>query len=215
MKHGINKSNIDILKDYVAGVRPFIQVGYEGKKVIKRKVGERWTDAKGKEWEQRESGPVTVNRVADIVRAAKKQFCACGQDIQWGSKLDRKFFNRTGLCENCLITYETKLRILGIYDEYERYKMISNELGFLKEAQEKLKDVVKFFSQDSGDVQMICNSEGFIERWKDVNKDQILLDSTRDLKLAKTKIAALIKLKKEAKKNYITSAAKYKLETYV
>jgi ribosomal protein S8 len=119
------------------------------------------------------------------------------------------------MCENCLITYETKLRILGIYDDYEQYKMLSNELGFLKDARSKIKECLKFFSESSGDVEMVCNSEGFIERWKDINKDQILLDSTRDLKLATKKIAAITKLKKEAKKKYIENAAKYKIETYV
>jgi ribosomal protein S8 len=211
----MKKSNIDILKDYVAGVRPFVQVGYNGISYKKRAIGDKWTDAKGKDWEQRESGPVTVNRVADIVRAAKEQVCKCGQQIKWGSRSDQRFFNKTEMCENCLITYETKLRILGIYDDYEQYKMLSNELGFLKDARSKIKECLKFFSESSGDVEMVCNSEGFIERWKDINKDQILLDSTRDLKLATKKIAAITKLKKEAKKKYIENAAKYKIETYV
>lgn len=208
------KSNIDIVKDYVAGVRPFVQVGYTGKKYVKRAVGERWVDAKGQEWEQKESGPVTVNRVASIVKAAMDQKCRCGQDIKWGSKLDRIFFSKTGLCENCLIDYETKLRIVGIYPDYERYKVVSNEIGHLNEIRDKLKEFVDYFTNDTGDVTMICNEEGFTERWKNTNKDKILKDAKEDLKKVKRVIAELKKIKKEAKEKYHNGAKKFKLKTY-
>ena len=57
------KSNIAIVKDYLAGVRPVAQFGYTGKKYLKRAVGEHWTDAKGIEWVQRESGPERFRRL--------------------------------------------------------------------------------------------------------------------------------------------------------
>ena len=31
------------------------------------------------------------------------------------------------MCLKCVIDYETKLRIVGIYQDYEAYKLISNE----------------------------------------------------------------------------------------
>ena len=209
------KSNIDIVKSYLNGERPFIQLGYTGKNYIKRNIGDKWTDNNGIEWEQKISGPVRVNRVADIVRAAINDKCKCGQVIKWGTKLDKVFFNRTGLCENCLISYETNLRILGIYDDYEKYKILSYQLGFLKDARDKIKDVVKFFSENSGDVEMVCNSEGFLERWKNTNKDEILSAAKKDLKIANAKILEVKKVIKDAKKKYTEGASKYKLESYV
>ncbi len=210
------KSNIDILKDYVAGVRPFVQVGYTGKQYAKRAVGDRWTDVKGVEWEQKESGPVRVNRVADIVREARgKQVCKCGQEIRWGTRADNILYQKTGMCANCLIDYETKLRIVGIYDDYEAYKLISNEIGFLKDAKDKIAETVKFFSSDPGDVTAICNSEGFLERWKNTNSEKILADAKRDLKMCRQRIAALSKEKQKFKKKFLEGAKKYKLETYV
>lgn len=216
MKQGTGKSNIDILKDYVAGVRPFTQVGYTGKQYIKRKIGERWTDAKGNEWEQKESGPHQVNRVANIVREAIGiEKCKCGQEIRWGSRVDKIFYRRTGMCSNCLIDYETNLRIAGIYDDYEAYKIISNEIGFLKDIKAQIEETVKFFSSESGDVNAVCNSAGFIERWKNTNKEQILKDAKRDLKMARKRITALSKRKMEFKKKFIDGAKKWKIETYV
>lgn len=214
MKHATGKSNIAIIKDYLAGERPFSQIGYTGKEYAKRSVGERWVDANGQEWEQKEYGPVTINRVAELVKAAQVQKCKCGQDIKWGSRLDRIFFRKTGLCENCLIDYETKLRIVGIYDDYEKFKLLSNELGFLKDVRTKIEATLKFFKSESGDVKVLCNSEGFTERWKNTNRDQILRDAKRDLKMARKRIAEIAKEKNKFKKKYVDAASQYDLAIY-
>lgn len=218
MKKATGKSNIQILRDYVDGVRPFTQVGFVGNKHKYRKEGEKWTDSNGIEWEKKDGQAVRISKTqGDLIREIIKQgqTCKCGQDIRWGSKLDRYFFSRTGLCENCLITYETNLRILGIYEVYERYKLISYELGRLMEAREKIQDVIKFFEENSGDVEMICNSEGFIERWKNTNISQIKEDATKDLQVANDRIEKMIKIKEEAKQLYIDSVKPYNIESYV
>lgn len=208
------KSNLSIIQNYLDGTRPFTTIGYAGKKYIKRDIGTKWTDIKGIVWEQKESGPVRINRVADIVRSAINDICQCGQNINFGSKLDNIFFRKTGLCENCLIDYETKLRILGIYHEYEQYKLISNEIGSLTEAKDKISDVIKFFSNNSGDVQMLCNSEGFIERWKSNDNTKILEDAKKDLDAINQRVSSLTKKKNEFKKVYNSGCKKYKIKSY-
>jgi len=208
------KSNISIVQDYLSGTRPFVQVGYIPKK-IKRSVGEEWQGSDGITWRQEVGYKKRINEQADIIHDAIKEKCKCGQIIKWGSKRDKIFFNRTGLCENCIIDYETKLRIVGIYPYYETYKMVSFEIGYTKDIKEKLTDVIRFFNKNSGDVEMICNSEGFIERWKDTNKNEILEETKKDLKLIHKRIAGLIKIKNEVKKKYKESAKKYNLEVYV
>ena len=203
------------MRDYLDGTRPFITVGYTGKKYIKRKVGDQWEDSKGITWEQKESGPTRVNRVSEIVRKARgNEKCNCGQEIRFGSRIDNILYRKTRLCSNCLIDYETKLRIVGIYDDYERYKLISNEMGFLKDAKDEIRETIKFFSEESGDVTAICNSDGFIERWKNTNKDKILEDAKRDLKLVRQRITALTKIKTQHKNKFQAGAKKFNLETY-
>jgi len=215
MKRGINKSNIDILKDYVNGVRPFVQVGYSPLKV-KRNVEDEWIDSKGITWKQKNGYKTRVNKQADIIHTASEEKCSkCFRQIKWGSKSDQIFFNRTRLCENCIIDYETKLRIIGIYPDYEVYKIVSYEIGAIKDIKDKLIEAIKFFSENSGDVEMICNSEGFTERWKNTNKDEILIGAKKDLKLACERIMNLSKIKAEAKKKYQEGAKKFQLEVYV
>jgi hypothetical protein len=207
------KSNIEIVKDYLAGDRPFIQVGYTGQEYVKRAVGDTWTDTKGQEWVQMASGPRKVNRVANIVREAiGVQKCRCGQEIKWGSKADRLFYVRTGLCEGCLIDYETKLRVLGIYGDYETYKLASNELGYVKDMKSKIRETIKYFESGDTDVKMLCNSEGFTERWKTTNSEEILTDAKKDLKEARRRIEALTRIRDEQKAKYIEGCTKYNLE---
>lgn len=218
MKRAKNKSNIDILRDYVSGTRPFIQVGYTGEKNKYRKDGDKWKDKEGIEWERKNGQNIRLTKSqADLIREiiSKDRKCKCGQDIRWGSKLDNYFFARTGLCENCLIDYETGLRVLGIYDKYERYKLISYELGRMNEGVEKIKDVIKFFTESDGNVEMICNSEGFVERWTNTNKDQILEDAKKDLEKLKENIVKMEKYKEESKQLYVDSVKPYNIEAYV
>jgi hypothetical protein len=217
MKKASGKSNIQILRDYVDGIRPFTQVGFIGDKHKYRKEGERWKDGAGIEWEKQNGQSIRITKTqGDFIREiiSQGQKCKCGQDIRWGSKLDRYFFSRTGLCENCLITYETNLRILGLYEIYERYKLISYEFGRLNEAREKIKEVIKFFKEDSGDVEMICNSEGFIERWKNTNTSKIKEDAEADLNIINERIEKLSKIQEEAKQLYIESVKPYDIEAY-
>lgn len=218
MKSKTGKSNIDILRDYVAGTRPFTQVGFVGDKLKYRKDGEKWKDKNGIQWERRGGENIRLSKTqGDLIRELinQGQRCKCGQDIRWGTKLDRYFFSRTGLCENCLITYETNLRILGVYEFYERYKLISYELGRLFDAKEKIEEIIKFFKEDDGTVEMICNSEGFIERWKNTNTDKIREDAIKDLTIVNENIEKLLKIKEEAKQLYIDSVKSHNIETYV
>jgi len=207
------KSNIEIVKDYLAGERPVIQVGYTGQEYAKRAVGDTWTDPKGQEWVQMASGPRKVNRVANIVRAAiGVQKCRCGQEVKWGSRADRLFYMKTGLCEGCLIDYETKLRVLGIYNDYEQYKLASNELGATQDLKAKIQETIKYFESDDTDVKMLCNSEGFTERWKTTNADQILTDAKKDLNESRRRIDALARIRNEQKEKYVDACKKYNLE---
>ena len=216
MKRASGKSNIDIVKDYLAGERPFVQVGYTGDKNKHRNEGEKWKDNDGVEWERKNGKNVRLTKTqGDLIREMLNDKCKCGQVIRWGSKQDAYFFGRTGMCANCLIDYETKLRVLGIYPDYETYKVLSYEVGALKDAREQIQGAIKFFAEENGDVTMLCNSEGFMERWKNTNQEKILADAKTELEWVEKRLETIIKQKDEAKARYEEATKKYKLEYYV
>lgn len=181
MKKASGKSNIDIVKGYLQGERPFTQVGYTGdlNKYIIRKVGEVWTDASGKEWKQTDSGPVSTTRVMDIIRQEMNHKCSkCGCEIRWGTRLDRKMFYKTTKCFDCLVEEETMLRIRGQYKLYETKKLIENELSYLKDVKEKLKDSRNFVKEHK--VLTYVNSNGLVEEWKNEARTELMKSLQKD-----------------------------------
>ena len=180
MKHGKNMSNMEMVRKMQAGERPFLQVGYKGDfdKYIIRKVGETWTDAQGKNWVQREHGPQTVTRVMDIVREETVDKCECGLEIRWGNKLDRKFFNKTRKCFDCLIKEETMLRIRGQYKLYEARKLLENEKTYLEDLKQKLKESREYTEEHK--VLTYVNSNGTVDEWANEARDDILAQIKKD-----------------------------------
>lgn len=209
------KSNIEIVKDYLAGVRPIIQVGYTGEVNKHRNEGETWTDSKGIQWQRKDGKNVRLTKTqGDIIREAIGDITCrqCGLQYKWGSRKDGKFLFRTGLCMDCLIDYETKLRVLGIFSDYEMYKLASNELGAMKDMEAKIEETLAYFRSGDTDVKMLCNSAGFTERWKTTNVEEIITNAESDLKAARERIEALTKIRDEYKEKYTEEATKSGLE---
>ena len=85
------------------------QISFSGadKQIIKRKVGEKWTDDDGKSWEQLEAGKVQTSELGDIMadaRAYLDKLNSCKADdcktIKLG-RVDKKLVSKTGYCATC------------------------------------------------------------------------------------------------------------------
>lgn len=215
MKAKNSKANLDIIRDYLDGTRPYIQVGYTG--YVHRNEGETWVDHNGVEWQRKNGKNFKLTKTqGDIIREAMGvQKCKCGLEIRWGNKYDQKFFVRTGMCYNCLIEYETKLKILGIFELYEKCKLLSNEVAFFKDVRSKLQDIQTFFEKEDTSIEILCNSEGFREKFTGTNRDQIIEDVTRDLKMVRKYLREITQKLKENKKEFNKKASEYKVKKYV
>lgn len=209
-----NKSNLEILKNYMDGIRPYPTFGYTSPAVI-RKQGDIWQDHRGITWEQRDGYKTRVNKQANIIHEAINQKCKiCKCDVRWGNRFDRLFFSKTRMCQDCLVDYENKLHMVGIFDVYERYKVLSNEIGFFRDAKAKLKETVEFFSQKDTSIEILCNSTGFREKFHGTNKDQILKDAKKDLTAVRRHLREITKKMKAAKDEFKQKAFEFKIETY-
>ena len=177
------KKNIDIVSDYLNGERPVIQVGYRGDmdKYIIRKVGERWTDARGKEWEQKDYGAVAVTRVSDIIRGEMNQKCeCCNKEIRWGTRQDRKMYYRTKKCLDCVVEEETQLKLKGKYKLYETKKLIENELSYLSDVRQKLKESKDYLESEDSKTLTWANSTGMVEEWSNEARGELLENVKKD-----------------------------------
>lgn len=203
------KSNVEIVRSYLDGIRPFVTVGYTPSK-HKRKEGDTWTDNKGIKWTQKNGYKVQINDQSEMIRKTIKQKCDCGQEIQYGDKLDTNFFKKTGKCFNCIIKEETELRVLGVYSYYENYKLLANYLGILEETKQKIEESIRYFETESDTLKVLCNSEGFLEKFKGINQEKLLETAKEDLKQIDETIEKININKNEAKRIYDTETIKAK-----
>lgn len=181
MKRAKNKSNIDIIKGYLSGERPFVQVGYNSD-MSERKEGETWTDAGGKCWiykngrKRRINTPQKIN--PDIIRLRCKD---CDMDMKWGNYLDDKIFPKTGRCYDCNIKFETKLKLENKFEDYEKIKVFNNQKSFCLDLKSKLEETIKYLEAASNDI-VYLNEDGSEEIWKDTTKEKVLSDAKNDYK---------------------------------
>ena len=161
----------------------FISFAGADKKIIKRKVGEKWTDENGKSWEQTEGGRIEFSELGDIMADARAYLDAlnrCKSDTCKTIKItraDKKLISKTGYCLNCVALREAQIKYDGLWNAYETYKTTSNMIAHGK-------DVVAQFQQAYNDAKQeyeVVNEDGTIEKWsmeRDVNelKAEILTD---------------------------------------
>ncbi len=164
------------------------QISFAGadKEKIKRQVGERWTDDKGRSWEQHAAGKIEVSELGDIMaetRAYLDKLNTCKSDncktIKIG-RVDKKLISKTGYCLHCLTIRESQIKVDGLWEAYEDYKIYSNMIAYGK-------DVISQFTQAYNDAKQtyeVVQEDGKIENWsmeRDVNelKAEILADITR------------------------------------
>ena len=138
-------------------------VSFADKVIERREVGETWTDDKGQKWEQRNGYKVKVGKLSKLREELKsfpncnKETCTCIEPGQ----ADLKMKAIHGMCLNCVVEMEHKLKLNGEYDEYERKKMLANAEAWLKQA-ELEKEVLKTTLKAS-----FINEDGSIEKWKE------------------------------------------------
>ena len=161
----------------------FISFSGADKEIIKRKVGEKWTDGDGKSWEQTEGGRIEFSELGDIMaeaRAYLDKLNICKSDncktIKVG-RVDKKLISKTGYCLHCLTIREAQIKIDGLWEAYEDYKIFSNMIAHGN-------DVVSQFKQayrDAKQTYEVVQEDGKIETWsmeRDVEelKAEILLE---------------------------------------
>jgi len=164
----------------------FVSFAGADKQEVKRKVGERWTDENGKSWEQHSGGKIEVSELGDIMAETRAYLAALNSCKGDGcntiklSRADKKLISKTGYCLACLVKKEAQIKIDGLWEAYEDYKIYSNMISYGK-------DIISQFQQAYNDAKQtyeVVNEDGTIEKWsmeRDVNelKAEILADITK------------------------------------
>lgn len=165
MKRASDKSNLSIVRDYFEGNRPFIQLGYDSNtELLNRKEGEEWEDSQGNKW-KKENG--VKKRVSKIAKIKIEQKCSiCNLNIKFGNYLDQRVYNRCGKCYDCSIIFDSRLKILGKFNDYAKYYTFSTEYSKLKDFKTKILESIEYLENYDPELKYF-NQDGTYETWTD------------------------------------------------
>jgi hypothetical protein len=179
----------------------FISFSGADKKVVKREIGEKWTDEDGKSWEQLEAGKIQTSELGDIMaetRAYLDRLNSCKSDNCKTIKLsraDKKLVSKTGYCAGCLGRLETLIKADGLWKEYEDYKIYSNMIAYGK-------DVLAQFRQALADCKQeyeMVNEDGTIEKWRmERDVDEMKAEISADIEKYEKEIQQITELRNVA-----------------
>lgn len=135
-----------------------IQVGYNDKKV-KYNEGDIWEE-KGKKWTIKNGLKQTITK-HDALRTLTEFPLTCPNCKQpmKDYSLNRKMYKIHSKCFDCVVKYETKLRIEGKYEDYEKDLLNKNKNTSVHDYEQMFED----FLQDQNNS--FITEDGVIEKW--------------------------------------------------
>jgi hypothetical protein len=141
-----------------------IQSGYT-KEVIKRVDGDIWEE-NGKTWTILNGIKQTITR-HDSLKAMVEfpLICPHCKTSMKDHSINRKMYSLHGRCLDCVTEMETKLKIEGKYEEYEKEVMNSNKNSTLDDAEQMFDD----YFNSAPDT--FITEAGDIEKWDGGNID--------------------------------------------
>lgn len=147
------------------GETPVVKVGWtpeidkDYEKPPERKIGDRWMDEDGNEWEQKNGYKMKLPKYLDEIN--KVDVCPkCGKTIE--TRLDKKFYVLRKNCFDCQIKFETKLRISGGWEEYQKSVIEANYIAFLKDSKTEIEE----YLADLKNKMEYVTPEGKLEKWE-------------------------------------------------
>lgn len=156
------------------------QVGYQ-KEVIDRKEGEIWEE-NGKKWTIKNGIKTSIGKFDDIKKLFQLPLLCPECHKPMKTHLDKKFYPFHQKCFNCVIDMESRLRIEGKWEEYEKKytNQYTNEvLSELEKEMEEFFATSETFLTEQGDIEDWGNGE---------NKEKIKAEIKEYIKNIKSKL---------------------------
>lgn len=178
-----------------------VQVGFVADKKEddkSREIGDRWFDSDGNEWEQKNGYKIKLGKVwqqelheyLNSFPNCPKESCTCGMP----KRLDQKMKKIHGMCFDCVVKMEHKIRLEGKWDEYEKTKLKENAMAWLSEAERDKNLIVEELSRLE-----FANEFGDVEKWDTkINKEELLSKIENEFEEFKTNF--IEKLEKDLEK---------------
>lgn len=180
-------ANIDKIKEYLSGKRKESKIGYEPTLDDKnKKEGDTWIDSAGNSWIIKNGSRTRQSKEAKIIH---RKICnGCGMDIRFSKiyYLDIKTWNASSLCHECFFKNETKMKLKGTWDEYDKKRELKSKRSVIKEYINKFEEALKWCADKKDKPIEFYNSDGTVEKWEgkeDVESlEKLITTDIKDLK---------------------------------
>ena len=177
-----SERDIQRMRNIVSGNtadRTRVQAGYE-KKIEEHSEGDVWEE-NGKTWTIKNGLKQTVtkhDKLREMVNMPLK--CPECERAMKPTKLNKKMWSVHKKCFDCVIEYETKLKVTGGYEEYAKKLMNANKNSFVTDYEQ----AVEAYINDTGDTFM--SEAGDLENWSKAKLNpeviKILKENIKQLK---------------------------------
>jgi len=152
------------IRSILRGENPKIQFGYEHKKnVNSRKIGERWIDNDGNQWEQKDGYISKIPKV-DI---RMPLFCPKCNGIMGKSAKDEEVYWKFGFCLKCLIKRDIEMVKNGTFNQYEQQYIKSKKIGYYKDIKN---EITEYLAQLEKGYIGFVNEKGETEKWSNIDE---------------------------------------------
>jgi hypothetical protein len=162
------KKDVQRLRNLVQGKygdKTTVGVGYS-KKYINHEEGDVWEE-NGRQWTIKNGIKQNVTKL-DLAKEAHVLPLLCPKCTKpMKTHIDKPFYQVHKMCLNCVTEFETKLKIEGKWEDYQKQmynNAINNLINDFKDwAEDELKENNKSFSTE----------DGIVENWVGGNKDKL------------------------------------------
>ena len=184
LKKEFKRKDVERMRNLIkgdTGKSAELQVGYTAKKED-YKEGDVWEE-NGKQWTIKDGIKQTATKLDRVKKEAiMPLFCPnCGSLMK--NRLDTKMYKVHKTCFDCVIEMESKLKIEGKYDEYQRNMISKNAESYVDDLESFLMEAI-----NESNTQYV-SERGEIERWKGgIDKKQFTLEVKKNLKTFRDKI---------------------------
>jgi hypothetical protein len=153
-----------ITKDY--GAKTGVQIGYT-KEYVERKEGDVWEENQ-KTWTIKNGIKQTISKLDSVKKILQLPLVCpkCSKHMK-NFEMNKKMYSIHKMCYDCVIKFETELKRLGKYKEYERNMIQKGVNVYIKELEDFMLELAITDSDES-----FVTEAGDIEKWSGGNFDK-------------------------------------------
>ena len=153
-----------ITKDY--GAKTGVQIGYT-KESIERKEGDVWEENQ-KTWTIKNGIKMTISKLDSVKKILQLPLTCpkCSRAMK-DFEANRKMYSVHKMCLDCVIEFESELKRLGKYKEYERNIIKKGIIVYIQELESLMLEIAMNDNNES-----FVTEAGDIEKWSGGNFDK-------------------------------------------